>query len=87
MIEVLSKNIIHLAVKDSVFDEYKPGRITKGGRKRLYGLLTIQANQELFLGDLEKNDFTYHQAFLKNSPMFLKKKAIPKAPAMMTCTR
>jgi len=45
------------------------------------------ANQELFFGDLEKIDFTYHHAFLKNRPMFLKKNAMPSAAATIACTR
>jgi hypothetical protein len=87
MIKVLFENFIHLAVEDPIFLEYETGRITKGGSKRLYGLLFVQANQELFLGDLEKKDFTYHQAFLKNRPIFLKKNAIPSAAATIACTR
>jgi len=47
----------------------------------------MTGDQELFFGDLVNKDFTYHQAFLKNRPMFLKKKAMPRAAATITCTR
>jgi hypothetical protein len=87
MIETVFEDIIYLPVKSAIFFKHKTGGITKGGIKRLCGLLCHWLNQELFLGDRVNKDLTYHHAFLKKRPIFLKKKAIPKAPATMTCTR
>jgi hypothetical protein len=84
ILKIVFKNFIYLPVQDSIFLEHETRRITKRRGEWFYGLLHDQANQELFLGDLVNNDFTNHQAFLKNSPMFLKKNTMPSAAATIT---
>jgi len=86
-IEMFFEDFVYLPVYNSIFFKNKARRIAKGRRKRLYGSLRVQANQELSFGDLEKMDFRYHHAFLKNRPMFLKKNAMPSAAATIACTR
>src|SRR5678809_1074928 len=86
MIKIFAEDFIYLPVKRAIFFKHKTRRITERRCKWLCGLLCHCIDQELFF-DLVNKDLTYHQAFLKNRPIFLKKKAIPKAPATMTCTR
>jgi len=87
MIKIVFEDIVYLPVKSAIFFKHKTGGITKRRIKWLCGLLCHCINQELFFCDRVNKDFTYHQAFLKNRPIFLKKKATPSAPATMTCTR
>ena len=87
MIEIFPKDIVYLPVNRTIFFEYKTGRITKRGIEWLCGLLCHCANQELFFCERVNSERIYHQAFLKKRPMFLKKNAIPNAPATMAWTR
>jgi len=87
MIKILFEDIIYLPIKNAIFFKHKTRRITKRWSKWLCDLLWHCIVQELFFCDPVKNDLTYHQAFLKNLPIFLKKKAIPRAPAIMAWIR
>jgi hypothetical protein len=87
VVKIVFEDFIDLPIQDPISLKHKTGRIAKGGGMWLNGGLHVRANQGLFFGDRTKADFTYHQAVLKNRPMFLKKNAIPNTPATMTCTR
>ena len=87
VIKIVFERFIDLPIQDAISLKHKTRRITKGGGMWLNGRLHVRANQGLFFGDRTKADFTYHQAVLKNRPMFLKKNAIPSTPATMTWTR
>jgi len=87
MIKIVFENFIDLPIQDPISLKDEARRIAKGGGMWLDGRLHVRANQGLFFGDRAKADFTYHQAVLKNRPMFLKKNAIPSTPATITCTR
>jgi hypothetical protein len=54
---------------------------------QLFVLPASLTGSDVLFGEREKKDFINHQAFLKKRPMFLKKKPIPNAAAMITCTK
>ena len=87
MIKMIFEDFIYLPIEDAISFKHKPRRITIGGSMGLNGRMHVRANQGLFFGDRVKADFTYHQAVLKNRPIFLKKNAMPNTAATITCTR